>query len=423
LLIQSEEVAGERPNLSMGKPLGHAELSRIERDLHLRYNKWDTQVGDVNVLSEQPLVLSGRAWDWLCRSAERLADETAALESLLLDQRPSSPVIQNLGVPRAIWKALALQRERSKEIIEHARVMRFDFHPTKSGWCVSEVNADVPGGWREGTSLPRLYHSFYGSLDCPESPLDAWGDAIEPLAQGGRAVLLSAPGYLEDEQVIRSFVSELQGRRISCSMIQNPAALDWHSSRGCKLQSSGERVSVLIRFYQAEWLCALPERTGWKKLFETSDIPVVNPAISVLSESKRFPLAFHEGSQCPTWRALVPECRDPREVDSDDWDSWVLKACYSNTGDKVYVCGNLPNDRRWKIIREAQCAPLKWIAQKRFETHPVESSHGAVYPCVGVFVVNRRAAGAYVRLSTGQVTSGAAVEAPLLIDHIDHKEP
>ena len=38
---------------------------------------------------------------------------------------------------------------------------------------------------------------------------------------------------------------------------------------------------------------------------------------------------------------------------------------------------------------------------------------------VGVFVVSGRAAGAYVRLSSHQITDGAALEAPLLIDRTE----
>jgi hypothetical protein len=42
--------------------------------------------------------------------------------------------------------------------------MRFDFHPIASGWCVSEANTDVPGGWREGASVPRLAGFAAGHL-------------------------------------------------------------------------------------------------------------------------------------------------------------------------------------------------------------------------------------------------------------------
>jgi hypothetical protein len=401
------------PDVRLAPPLDFAALREIERHLHLRCNKWDTQVGDVNVLSEQPLVLPGREWDLLCRSAERLAAETTRLESIVLE-RPRCQ--SSIGVPGAIREALAAEKKRRSEgTMPPARAMRFDFHPTTSGWCVSEVNSDVPGGWSEGTSLPPLYQPFYKDLDCPESPLDAWGNAIQSLVPDGYVALLSAPGYLEDEQVVRAFMHELQSRRVPCSMIQTPAALQWYS-HGCRLRRSGERVSVVIRFYQVEWLCALPERAGWKQLLNASETQVINPAISAISESKRFPLAFNQAPECLAWRAVMPECRDPRDVDLADWDGWVLKACYSNTGDQVQICGSIPRRQQRQVIRQAQRNPSRWIAQRRFETLPVKSCRGPMYPCVGVFVVNGCAAGAYARLSGGQVTDGAAVEAPLLID-------
>ena len=382
--------------------------------MHLRYNKWDTQVGDKNVLSEHPVVLPIREWNVLRSFAELLASETTFLESISLE---TSRFQSFIGVPRAISEALASQEQRQPEMnSRRARMMRFDFHPTASGWCVSEVNSDVPGGWREGSSLQQLYQPFYKVLDCPESPLDAWGRAVELLAHEGHVALLSAPGYLEDEQVVRTFMSELQGRQIPCSIIKTPAALEWSSAHGCKLVTNGRRVSAVIRFYQVEWLCALPEDTGWKKLFHTSAIPVINPTVSAISESKRFPLLFNEAMECPTWRSLMPECRDPREAAAADWDQWVLKACYSNTGDQVHICGALAQKEKQRVIKEAQRHPLRWVAQRRFETRAVETCRGPMYPCIGVFTVNGRAAGAYVRLSDGQVTGSSAVEAPLLID-------
>ena len=402
------------PDVRLAAPLGLPELRKIEQILHLYHSKWDTQVRDVNVLFEQPLVLPLREWQKLCNIAEQLAAETIALESIILGER--SGALSSLGVPAGAREVLGSDTQsRSVVNVRRTRNMRFDFHPIKSGWCVSEVNSDVPGGWSESTFFPLLYKPYYNDLDCPPLPLQAWGDAVQALAPSGKVILMSAPGYLEDEQVVRTFVTELQRRRIPNRMIKTPAALHWSDHHGCTL-STGERVSVIVRFYQIEWLLALPERTGWRALLQTSALPVINPTISVLSESKRFPLAFYESRNCPTWKSHMPECRDPREVDQADWDHWVLKACYSNTGDRTYLCGSLTKKEKQRVIREAQRNPLMWIAQKRFETRPVRSCRGLLYPCVGVFVVNGRAAGAYVRLSVGQVTDGSAFEAPLLID-------
>jgi glutathionylspermidine synthase len=176
----------------------------------------------------------------------------------------------------------------------------------------------------------------------------------------------------------------------------------------------------VIRFYQIKWIASLPSGTRWRRLLATEDIPVLNPTISAISESKRFPLLFREAKTCPVWKALMPECCDPREI-SAEWDSWVLKACYSNTGDRVLIPGDLARKDRDEAIRRAQRHPSEWVAQRRFATLALESSRGPLFPCVGVFVVGGRAAGAYVRLSTRQVTDGAALEAPLLIDRVGRK--
>jgi hypothetical protein len=398
------------PPVTLASPIGPKALRSIERQLHLHFHKWDTQVGDVSVLCEHPLVLPSDEWRRLRSYAEALAAETECLESLVLETARHSKTI---GIPRSIREFL---RRMAKPAAPNlARAMRFDFHPTASGWLVSEVNTDVPGGWREGTSLPQLYQPFYGGLECPESPLDAWGDGIETLAPVGYVALLSAPGYLEDQQVLRTFRTELQKRRIPSILIQTPAALDWTHMGRCLMADSRLAVSAVIRFYQLEWICRLPASTGWRQLLASKDVPVLNPTISAISESKRFPLLFREANICPGWQALMPECRDPREIVFAEWDNWVLKACYSNTGDRVLIVGDLTRRDRQRAIREAQRQPSKWIAQRRFATLALDSCRGPLFPCVGVFVIGGRAAGAYVRLSARQVTDGSALEAPLFI--------
>jgi len=398
--------------LAFAPPVEPNSLRAIERQLHLRFNKWDTQVGDVSVLCEHPLVIRGSEWDSLCAAAEALAAETEQLEARVLN-RPRD--LADIGVPRKLAEVV---RRSAGPVKPNLRLMRFDFHLTEVGWRVCEINSDVPGGWREASSLPQLYRPFYANLDCPDSPLDAWGRAIESIATRGHVALLSAPGYLEDQQVLRTFRAELQARKIPSSLIQSPAALEWSHTGGCRLSWSDIAVSAIIRFYQIEWLCALSRGTGWQRLLESREMPVLNPTISAISESKRFPLLFQDSMSCPTWKAFLPECRDPREI-SVDWDSWVLKACFSNTGDHVLLVGDLPRKQKQTAIRRAQRKPYEWVAQRRFTTVPLETIRGPVFPCVGVFVVGGRAAGSYVRLSTHQVTDGAALETPLLINRTE----
>ncbi len=336
--------------LYLGSALDAEGLRRIEQTLHLQYHKWDTQVGDVRTLSEQPLILAADEWGRLCHTAERLAAETLEIESIIVE-RPGWE--QLLGVPRKAGNIVIKSSKGSRQV---PRSMRFDFHPTADGWRVSEVNSDVPGGWTEGTVLPPLYRRAYPDFECPPSPLDSWGESVESLNPNGSVALLSAPGFLEDEQVVRGFARQLELRNIPCAMIQAPSALTW-SEGICKLAMSGHRIGAIVRFYQAEWLCSFPRRTGWSDVLSTSSIPILNPAASMLSESKRFPLALNRLSGFETWRMVSPECRDPRDIDPWNCDDWVLKAAYSNTGDNVYILANMTAERRRELLRSALRSP------------------------------------------------------------------
>ena len=172
-----------------------------------------------------------------------------------------------------------------------------------------------------------------------------------------------------------------------------------------------------MRFFQAEWLARFSRRSGWRELFKRQGgTRVTNPPESVISESKRLPLCFQERTvEYATLRELFPECREPKEVDEAERMDWVLKGAYSNTGDEVYVGAELP-DSVWKrLLRTARRNLFGWIAQRRFETVALASTHGPMKPCVGVFVIGSRAAGAYVRLSSSQVTDARAMEAPLFV--------
>jgi hypothetical protein len=96
-------------------------------------------------------------------------------------------------------------------------------------------------------------------------------------------------------------------------------------------------------------------------------------------------------------------------------EDWVLKATYSNTGDEVHLGSNMTADDWTKLLSKARREPHRWVAQRRFETLALSSATGPVKPCIGVFVIGDRAAGAYVRLSRKQVIDGYALEAPLFL--------
>ncbi len=246
---------------------------------------------------------------------------------------------------------------------------------------------------------------------------------MQSALEGRRVALLSAPGYLEDQQVVRVLMRELADRGFSCELIQTPAALKWFQDRVVLARDPEYAIDGVVRFYQAEWLCRLPGHTGWENLLSGRQVLVTNPMVSVLSESKRFPLSWGRlSAPSQTWRSLMPECRDPREVADHEWEHWVLKAAYSNTGDEVVLPPAHPgrsavDSGLWeRTIREARRKSHSWVAQRRFETSTLDFACGPLRPCIGVFVINGQAAGAYVRLALQQVTDCFALEAPLLLE-------
>jgi len=362
------------------------------------------------MLSSQPLLIAQDQWDRLCESAERLAAETHAMETEICHR---AELHQQLGISKPLRHCLRSMdwSQPSRSV----RTMRFDFHPTRHGWAVSEVNSDVPGGYTEASLLPALFTQFreYGHL--PPSPLTAWGAAIESTLPPGIVVFLSASGYLEDHQVVRGLIDELSKRGIASHWIQSPSCLQWNSGEPRFASHPQLTIATVVRFYQAEWLCELPQRTNWRPLLSRAGF-TTNPTISVFAESKRFPLLWpHLSASTATWRAIMPECRDPREIEAKHRGEWVLKASYSNTGDFV-ILGDAVSGQAWTdALRKARSSGAHWVAQRRFDTTPLDSVEGLLYPCIGVFVVNGEASGAYVRLSRGQLTDGLALEAPLFI--------
>ncbi len=73
--------------------------------------------------------------------------------------------------------------------------------------------------------------------------------------------------------------------------------------------------------------------------------------------------------------------------------------------------------RDWRHIRrEIFFRPRDWVAQRRFEALPIDSPHGRIYPCIGVYTINGEAAGIYGRFSTRPLIDFAAVDAAVLVE-------
>ncbi|MFO0591395.1 MAG: glutathionylspermidine synthase family protein [Polyangiaceae bacterium] len=394
-----------------GASLPTPAFSEIRRVMELDHQKWETQIGDESTLADFPLIIDASTWRALAEDAEALARETVAMETELLT-RP------DLHERLALAKPLSalLGPGSLPPTPAAARVMRFDFHWTTEGWRVSEVNSDVPGGYAEAETFTSLVAAHFPGTKPAGEPARMLTEAIAEAAGSGAVALLAAPGHMEDHQVIAHLALRLRRLGIDahpCSLHQirysdGSAALDAGAFSG--------PVSVVVRFYQAEWLAELPARAGWTPMFAGGRTPVVNPAVAALSESKRLPLVW-DALRAPssTWRRLLPESRDPRDAPWREGDDWALKLAYCNTGDSVAVRPAMKKAAWSRAAWRARLWPGRWVAQRRFRPVPVESPRGVVYPCIGVYTVNGRAAGIYGRLSRGLVISGAAMDAAVLV--------
>jgi glutathionylspermidine synthase len=294
--------------------------------------------------------------------------------------------------------------------------MRFDFHPTADGWRVSEVNSDVPGGFIEAAGVARLVASHYGGYEPPGDPARALVDAVARVAAPGALVcLVHATAYTDDRQVMAYLARELEGRGYR-TCLASPAHLRWDEGRArvaCDWLDAP--VDLLLRFFPAEWLPETPAACGWPCFFRDGRTPVANPAYAILTQSKRLPLLWKElETRFDAWRALLPETRSPRDAPPPNGE-WLLKPALGRVGEAIGLAGVAEPKSLRSAARNAHWHPGHWIAQRRFDSVPVETAAGAFHACVGVFTVDGRAAGAYGRVAPRALIDWRAQDAAVLV--------
>jgi hypothetical protein len=398
--------------MRLGTPAGTAGASdetsfgAIRRRLVLEGCKWDPQLGDDCTIGRQPLLLREATWARLAAMASALSLETMEAEDELAG-RPE--LYATLGVPpvlRRLWSP-----RPPAAAVRALRLMRFDFHLTADGWQVSEVNSDVPGGFAEASLLPSLFLPLHPTARAAGNPAEAWVGGILDAAGGQAVALLSAPGFMEDLQVVSFLARSLRGRG-SQAAVARVEDLLWEDGRA--FLRRGREVLALgavVRFVQAEWLLAWPRPRGWRWYFQATRTPVVNAGTALLTESKRFPLAWprlRAGTR--TWRALAPESREPAGVPDA---GWLLKGAFSNNGDAVIA----PDEPDWRqAARRARRDPARWVMQRRFVPVPIDTPLGPRYPCLGVYTLGGEPAGVYGRLSATPTIRHDATDVAVLVE-------
>jgi len=393
------------------EPLADAEFLQLRRRAIFECDKWDPQVGDACVIARYPLVMKNAAWAEVVGLAEALARETRMAEAELV-RRPD--LHDRLGLPRAMRHAL--REAETASPAGAARIIRFDFHFTTDGWRISEGNIDVPGGLNEASGFPAIIGSHYPWAEPVGDPAAAYVEAIAAAAPPPCVVaLIHATAYSDDQQMMTYVARRLEARGISAHLA-SPSHLRWRDGRAW-LEAAwwAGPLDMIVRFFPAEWLAQLPKASGWRALCAGSRTPISNPATALLTQSKRFPLVWDDlATPLPVWRALLPETREPRSAPWRTSADWILKPALGRVGEGIAMAG-LTGAADWrKIARNATWWPGHWVAQRRFEVLPIEIGGVARYPCLGVYTVDERVAGAYGRLASRPLIDSHAEDAAVL---------
>jgi hypothetical protein len=99
----------------------------------------------------------------------------------------------------------------------------------------------------------------------------------------------------------------------------------------------------------------------------------------------------------------------------DSAEGWVLKPALGRVGDGIGIAG-ATEEKDWKTIRrDVRRHPGAWAAQRRFTAMPLRADEGDLFPCIGVYTVDGRAAGAYGRAARRPLIDHRAQDVAVLI--------
>jgi len=409
------------------------KYSDYRYDVIFNAYKWDPQVEDQNTISKHVVLMHRETADQLETWAEQLSKETMLMEETLIK---NISLAKDLGLPNKIYKNL--NRLRSYDRRQNVRLTRFDFHPTNTGWAVSEVNSDVPGGLAEASVLPGIAEKYLDIFDyepgnnTAEKLFEAFKNKIN---KNGVIAFIHATSYADDRQVMQ-FLSDYFNSRGIDTIFAAPDHLKWINKKAVSVIEGRQcNIDGIIRFFPLEWLVTLPKNSHWIGYYDC-ETPSCNHPVAIFAQSKRLPLIWDKlNIDIPAWKKLLPETKNPKAIKTQN-NEWIYKPALGRVGEGIAIKGVMPEKERLKIEKEARRYSKDWVAQRKFESQPLLVGDGAhdvpcinnneiscqlcqlCHLCVGVFTVNGKRAGFYGRISPYPLIDSKAKDIPILISKI-----
>ena len=464
-----DEVAGTGTGIRLGR-IPDEVYPDYRREVIFEAYKWDPHVGDSNTIARHAVLMDLATARQLERWAEQLSAETMLMEESLAGKLH---LVKRLGLPTGTRRALEMLPGYRRD--RNVRLMRFDFHPTRRGWALSEVNSDVPGGLAETSALPSIASRHFKGYAPRKSAAAALLCAFKKKAgPSGTIAFVHATSYSDDRQEMQYLGDyfESSGYRAQYAA---PDQIKW---------AGGKAVGVdgIVRFFPFEWMVNLPKKSGWEHYFG-SETPSCNHPIALFTQSKRLPLVWDKlGVDVPAWRRLLPETADPRSgavqgrmagktqgtaqggehgktqgkapggehgkaqgtaqggehgksqgeehgtaqdgeqgtalgtAQDGEQGNWIFKPALGRVGEGISISGAVPAKEIRLIEKAARRQPMNWVAQRMFSSLPLAAPNGDQYHlCVGVFTVDGESAGFYGRISARPRIDESAEDIAVLV--------
>lgn len=384
-------------------------------DLIFDCYKWDPQFLDNNTVAKYALVITKEEHEELKRLTEAIDKETINAEEVI---NKNLKLAKPLALPKKVHKYLKRMSNYEKD--KHIRLMRYDFHPIKGNkWAVSEVNSDVPGGFAEGSLMPKkaievLGENLYTSIDFSDVLINS---IAKKVVKNGRIMMVHCTSYSDDRQVMQFLGEKL--KTLGYEVIYGAADhLKFENKEAISILNGNEgKIDGIIRFTPLEWLKDMRTK-NWDGYFDTIT-PSCNHPVAIFAQTKRFPLIWDSlekiGVDLKVWRELLPDTRDVKNVKK--LEGYIFKPACGRVGEKISIKEACRDNEYNDILKDVKKHPKKYLAQKRFESEPVKSDDGNEYHvCLGSYTVDGKHGGYYARISSLPRIDSNAADIPVLIE-------